>query len=148
MGMTVDLLPETLNQVILGGALIGLAIGLLRILTGRVMSASGMVGSLLGGGEGPAAASIAFLAGLFIAPSVLIALGVVAALPVEAGWPLLCAGGVLVGLGARLGNGGVVGSVFGLTQRSGQAGAAILAIIAGAGAALVLGQLVNIGGAA
>lgn len=102
------------GSVILGGALNGLSLALLRLLAGRVMSASRMIGSLLGGHEGPAAASIACIARLLLAPSILTAAGWVAATPkpVEAGWALLIVGGLLVGLGARLGEGGLVVAIF------------------------------------
>jgi uncharacterized membrane protein YedE/YeeE len=136
---------ETIGPAVMGGALIGLASAGLMILTGRVMSASAMVGSLLGGREGLAAASITFLAGLFIAPSVLFALGVARQPLTEPVWPLLIVGGVLVGVGARLGNGSVFGSVFGLTQGSRRAVAATVAIAAGAGAALTLRHLLGTG---
>jgi hypothetical protein len=66
----------------------------------------------------------------------------------EPGWPLLIAGGVLVGVGARLGGGSVFGSVLGLTQGSGRAVAATLAILAGAGLALTFRHLLGSGGAA
>jgi hypothetical protein len=55
---------------------------------------------------------------------------------------------VLVGVGARLGNGSVFGSVLGLTQGSGRAVAATLAILAGAGLALTLRHVLGTGGAA
>jgi len=147
MGMPVDMLQGTLGPVVLGGAMIGLALALLRILTGRVMSASGMIGSLLGGREGLAATSIAFIAGMFISPSVLVAVGHAKQLPLEAGWPLLVVGGLLVGVGARLGS-SLLGSIHGVTQLSGKALATILAIMAGAGVAGALRQILGAGGVA
>ncbi len=138
----------TVGQVVLGGALIGLAFAMLRIMTGRLMSTSGMIGSLLGGREGPAAVSMAFIAGLFVAPSVLGTMGFVTQPPVEAGWPLLLVGGLMVGIGARLGNSSVVGSVFGLTQGSKRAVVAIVAIISGAVVSVILAQVLGTGGAA
>jgi uncharacterized membrane protein YedE/YeeE len=144
-GWGVQVSLETIGPAVMGGALIGLALAGLMVLTGRVMSASAMVGSLLGGREGLAAASITFLAGLFIAPSVLFALGVARQPLTEPVWPLLIVGGVLVGVGARLGNGSVFGSVFGLTQGSRRAVAATVAIAAGAGAALTFRHLLGTG---
>jgi len=138
------------GNVILGGALVGLALALLRLLAGRVMSASRMIGSLLGGHEGPAAASIAFIAGLLLAPSILAAAGwvTVAPKPIEAGWALLVVGGLLVGLGARLGEGGLVVAMFGAVRRSGWGAAAVCAIAAGAGVSLLARELLVGGGAA
>jgi len=147
MGMVLDTLQGTLGPVVLGGAMIGLALGLLHVFTGRVMSASGMIGSLLGGREGLAAASIAFIGGLFVAPSVLVAVGVVRQMPVEAGWPLLVVGGLLVGIGARLGS-SLMGSIHGVTQLSKRACATLFAILAGAGVAVAMRQILGSGGAA
>lgn len=147
-GRTLDISLATMGPLVLGGALIGLALAALRLLTGRVMSASGMVGSLLGGHEGPAAASIAFIAGLLAAPSLLALLGEPAAKPAEAGWPLLVAGGLLVGFGARLGEAGLVSTIWGAVRRSGWAAAALCAMAAGAALSLMLlGRLAEVGAA-
>jgi hypothetical protein len=136
------------GHLVLGGALIGLALGLLRAMTGRVMSASRMIGSLLGGREGPAAASIAFIAGLVLAPTLLVLLGAPAAQPSEAHWATLAIGGLLVGLGARLGDSGLVSAIWGAGRLSGRSAAGLCAMIAGAGLSLyLLGYLVE-GGAA
>lgn len=136
------------GPAILGGALVGLALAALRRLTGRVMSASRMIGSLLGGGEGPAAASMAFIAGLVLAPFLLNAAGAGAAEPGEAGWAVLAAGGLLVGVGARLADGGPVAAMFGARRRPGWAAAAVCAIAAGAGLSLLVRQALSLGGAA
>ena len=138
----------TLGQTILGGALIGLALAMLTILTGRKMSASGMIASLLDGREGLAAPSIAFIAGLFIAPSILMAFGYAQQSSLEPGWPVLIVGGLLVGIGARLGGGSLLGAIVGLAQMSGRALAMLLAILAGAVVSFVLYELLGIGGAA
>lgn len=135
----------TLDGVILGGALIGLALAVLRVLTGRVMSASAMVGSLLGGREGPAAPSIAFIAGLFVAPTLFTAANTATPGPIEPAWALLVVGGLLVGFGARLGGNGMVGAVWSVFRRSGWAAAAMLA---GVSASLLLHRLLLGGGAA
>ena len=142
------MLPETLGQVILGGGMIGLALALLMILTGRVMAASGMVGSLLGGHEGLAATSIAFIAGLFIAPSVLIALGSSKQPLAEAGWLLLAGGGLLVGVGARLGNSSVLGAIGGLARLSGRSVWTFLAIVAGVASSSIVLWFLGSGGVA
>ncbi len=136
----------TLGNVVFGGALIGLALATLLILTGRIMSASGMIGSLLGGREGLAATSIAFLAGLVISPALLIAFGFARQVPLEPGWPWLIVGGVLVGFGARLGDSSVLGAISGLARQSRRAIGPILAIMAGAGIAMVLRQVLVTGG--
>lgn len=136
--MGLEILFGTFGQVILGGALVGLALVLLMILTGRVMSASKMIGSLLGGQEGLAASGIAFIAGLFIAPIVLISLGYAEQPPMEPSLPLLAIGGVLVGIGARLGGASVLGEIGDLARRSGTGPTPGLAILAGLGVSLIL----------
>lgn len=136
---------EMVGQSAFGGALIGLALAVLMILTGRVMSASAMIGSLLGGREGLAATSIAFIAGLFIAPSLLIALGAIRQ-PIEgSGWLVLLVGGLVVGFGARLGNISLLGAICGITRRSGRAVAMIGAIGAGLGIGLSLLHVLGTG---
>lgn len=143
-----ELLAGAQAQTVLGGALIGIAAATLMILTGRVMAASGMIGSLLGGSEGPAAASIAFIAGLVIAPSVVIILGSVTAAPIEAHWLYLATGGLLVGFGARFGGASLCACIVGLALRSGRAVILALAIAAGAATSLLARQMLGSGGLA
>jgi hypothetical protein len=145
--MNMDLLHGAYGPVVLGGAMIGLALGLLWVLTGRIMSATGMIGSLLGGREGLAASSIAFIGGLFIAPSLLTAVGVAKQMADEADWPFLVLGGLLVGIAARFG-GSLMGSIHGVTLRSKRAAAVLLGIMAGAGAAVLMRQILGNGGMA
>ena len=145
--MTMDLLQETDGPIVLGGAMIGLALGLLWVLTCRVMSASGMIGSLLGGREGLAASSIAFIGGLFIAPSVLMAVGVVRQMADDAAWPFLVIGGLLVGIAARLGS-SLMGALHGITLLSKRAMVTFVAIMAGMGVAVLLRQVLGNGGVA
>lgn len=134
--------------VILGGGVIGLALAILRVVTGRVLSGSRMLGSLLGGREGLAAASIAFIGGLVISPSIMTVFGHASPPPFETGWAWLVAGGLCVGVGARLGDGSLFAAISGLAQRSRQAVAAILAIIAGAAVSIYLRQVISLGGVA
>ncbi|MCA3436521.1 MAG: hypothetical protein INF48_04280 [Rhodobacter sp.] len=127
--------------------MIGLALGLLWLLTGRIISATGMIGSLLGGREGLAAGSIAFIGGLFIAPSLLMALGVAKQMADEADWPFLVLGGLLAGIAARFG-GSLMGAIHGVTLRSRRAAVTLLGIMAGAGTALLVRQILGNGGMA
>ena len=71
--MILDWLQSNHGAALIGGAIVGLAAALLLVLTGRSMSLSDMLGSLLGGNEGLAATSIAFLAGLVIVAAVTVA---------------------------------------------------------------------------
>ncbi|MCA3449173.1 MAG: hypothetical protein INF92_02190 [Rhodobacter sp.] len=145
--MNMDLLQGAYGPVVLGGAMIGLALGLLWVLTGRIMSATGMIGSLLGGREGLAAGSIAFIGGLFIAPSLLTAVGVAKQMADEADWPFLVLGGLLAGIAARFG-GSLMGAIHGVTLRSRRAAVTLLGIMAGAGTALLVRQILGNGGMA
>jgi hypothetical protein len=90
-------LESGFGSLLIGGALIGLAAGLLTVLTGRVMSASRMIGSLLGGAEGVAATSIAFIGGSMAAPLIMTRFEFATPVSVEPDWALLVAGGVLIG---------------------------------------------------
>ena len=145
--MNMDLLQGAYGLVLLGGAMIGLALGLLWVLTRRIMSGTGMVGSLLGGREGLAASSIAFIGGLFIAPSLLMAVGVEKQMADEADWPFLVLGGLLVGIAARFG-GSLMGAIHGVTLRSKRAAVMLLGIMAGAGIAVIARQILGNGGMA
>jgi hypothetical protein len=145
--MTMDVVQGTYGPAVLGGAMIGLALSLLWVLTRRVMSASGMIGSLLGGREGLAATSIAFIGGLFIAPSVLMAVGVVRQMADDAAWPFLVIGGLLVGIAARLGS-SLMGALHGMSLLSKRAMVTLVAILAGLGGAVLLRQVLGTGGVA
>ncbi|MFN7270145.1 MAG: YeeE/YedE family protein [Cereibacter sp.] len=145
--MNMDLLQGAYGPVVLGGAMIGLALGLLWVLTGRIMSATGMICSLLGGREGLAASSIAFIGGLFIAPSLLTAVGIAKQMADEADWPFLVLGGLLAGIAARFG-GSLMGAIHGVALRSRRAAVTLLGIMAGAGTALLVRQILGNGGMA
>ena len=136
------------GDLLLGGALIGLAAGLLTVLTGRVMSASSMIGSLVGGAEGVAATSIAFIGGIIAAPLIMTKLGLLSQVSAEADWPLLVAGGVLVGFAARFGGASLGGAMTGTARRSGHKAAIWGAIVAGAAVAVYLQGLLGGGGMA
>lgn len=118
--------------MLVGGILIGAASGLLTLLTGRVMSASGMIGSLLGGAEGVAATSIAFIGGIVSAPLIIEGLGFSPRQASEATWPFLAAGGLILGVSARLGGTTFGGAVAGMARRSTKSAAVFLAVLGGA----------------
>lgn len=122
-----------------GGALVGLAATLLMVVTGRAMAISSMFGSLLGGAEGEAAWSIAFLAGLFMAAT-LLALWLPAPLPSDGvPLPLLVGGGLALGLGARLASVGLIGdAVVGLARLSRRSAVAVVCMVISAGLAVLV----------
>lgn len=128
--------------------MIGLAAGLLTLLTGRVMNASNMIGSLLGGAEGLAATSIAFIGGIAAASLIMGGIGFSLQPSGEADLPFLVIGGLLVGFGARFGGASIVGALTGIARRSKQAVAVVVTISAGAAIAVFLQRLLGGGGVA
>lgn len=115
----VDVSSMTPWQSLGGGALIGLAAGMLMAVNGRVAGISGILGGLLRPSRGDASWRIAFVLGLLAAPMVW---GVWSALqqPVVDASPLvLVVAGVLVGLGTRWAGGCTSGhGVCGLSRLS------------------------------
>lgn len=89
-----------------GGLMIGLAAALLLLGAGRIAGVSGMLGALLPPKTGAAnGENAAFLTGLIGAPPVFAALAGRPEIIVTQSLPLLIAGGLLVGVGTRLGSG-------------------------------------------
>lgn len=119
-------------MALLGGTLIGVALGAFTLLTGRVMTGSGMIGSLLGGAEGVAATSIAFIGGLAAAPVIVMGLGVERPDVMEPGLALLVIGGVLVGASARIGGASLGAVMTGFARRSPGAVPLLLIMLGGA----------------
>ncbi|WP_227269538.1 hypothetical protein [Roseobacter weihaiensis] len=93
-GVKLDFLENVAGMMLLGGLLNGIASGLLTLLTGQVMSASGMMGHLLGGAEGVAATSVALIGGIFSASLIMTGLGFSPQQATEASWPFLMVGGL------------------------------------------------------
>jgi hypothetical protein len=138
----------------LGGALIGLAALMLLAFIGRIAGVSGIAGSLVDGkGEGFAWRA-AFIAGIVLGPLLYAALRGGEAVPVrlDVGWPYLVAGGLLVGLGTRMGSGCTSGhGVCGLARLSPRSLIATLTFFAIALATVfvtrqLLGPSIGIGG--
>lgn len=92
---------------LVGGSLIGLAVALVLLFSGRIAGISGIMGGLLVPKAGDIAWRGAFVGGLMIG-SLLLLLLYPAAFP-KAGWQVswgwIVAGGFLVGFGTRMGNG-------------------------------------------
>lgn len=130
--MILDWLVSATGAAIIGGGLVGLSAALLLVVTGRSMNLSEMIGSLLGGNEGLAAASIAFLVGLVIAPAIWLAFS---PLPVAAGAgniPVILVAGLLAGFGARLGSTGISGqAILGLARLSKRSLVAVICLLLG-----------------
>ncbi|MES2539951.1 MAG: YeeE/YedE family protein [Pseudomonadota bacterium] len=130
--MILDWLLTAPGATVIGGGLVGLSAALLLVLTGRAMNLSDMLGSLLGGNEGLAAASIAFLAGMVLAPTIW---QIWVPLPDAGGAtnvPLVLVAGLLAGFGARLGSTGISGqAILGLARLSKRALVAVVCLLLG-----------------
>jgi len=119
-----------------GGALIGLSAALLLWLNGQIAGISGITGGLFSGDVAERAWRVLFLAGL-IAGAVLyrIAGGPLQAIELTPSLPLLIAGGLLVGIGTRIGGGCTSGhGVCGLGRLSTRSLAATVTFMLVAGA--------------
>ncbi|MBK7900869.1 MAG: YeeE/YedE family protein [Azonexus sp.] len=104
--MRLDLLASLGGQAFAGGLLIGLAVALLLLLSGRIAGVSGILGGvLLPAGRRDWLWRAAFVAGLLLSPVLVGALATPSAAVVETPLALLAVAGVLVGFGARLGSG-------------------------------------------
>jgi uncharacterized membrane protein YedE/YeeE len=89
----------------IGGTLIGLAVALLMLTTGRIAGISGIVDGLIGNAAGKGWRA-AFVAGLILAPLVARLVGFTLPMPqMPASWVVIAGAGLLVGFGTRLGGG-------------------------------------------
>ena len=117
--MTIDWQHFTPWSALAGGALIGLAASLLILANGRISGISGIVGGLLRPKAGDSGWRVAFIAGLLIAPWLLMLALPLAAPEIDAGPLRLIAAGLLVGVGTRYGAGCTSGhGVCGLSRLS------------------------------
>lgn len=130
--MIIDWLSTASGAALIGGGLVGLSATLLLVLTGRTMNMSDIFGSLLGGNEGLAAASIAFLAGLVLAPTIWQIWVPLPDADSATQVPLVLVAGLLAGFGARLGSTGISGqAILGLARLSKRALVAVVCLILG-----------------
>ena len=132
-------MPTDWLWALLGGGIIGSAAALYLLVNGRIMGASGIIGELVEGSAGPNwAEPAAFLAGLILAPALLVwAAGGAQTHVTSALWPLVL-GGLLVGVGTRLANGCTSGhGVCGISRLAPRGIVATLVYI-GAGAVTML----------
>jgi uncharacterized membrane protein YedE/YeeE len=127
-------------QPLVGGGLIGLAVSMLLLFSGRVAGVSGIVGGLVSGGvAGDRGWRWMFTVGLLVGG---VLVGVMwpqrMALEGVPSWPLVAVAGVLVGFGTRLGNGCTSGhGVCGISRMSRRSLVATMTFI-GAGMVTVL----------
>ncbi len=114
------------TSALIGGALIGLASGLLMLLNGRIAGISGILGGALTTSRGDKIWRLSFIAGLIAAPIIAGLLGHPLPEPqMSTSWLLIVAAGVLVGFGARYGGGCTSGhGVCGIARLSARSVAA------------------------
>ncbi|WP_028454905.1 YeeE/YedE family protein [Chitinilyticum litopenaei] len=134
--MQIDLAHFTPWSALAGGALIGLAAGLLVLLAGRIAGISGILGGLFDArwrNAGERNWRLSFVLGLVLAPALWAAFATLPALTLVADWPVMLAAGLLVGIGTRYANGCTSGhGVCGLSRLSLRSLVAVLSFM-GAG---------------
>jgi uncharacterized membrane protein YedE/YeeE len=119
-------------SALIGGILIGLSAVALMALNGRIAGISGIVGAAIGARGSELGWRIAFVAGLFLGPWLVLALtGSLPPIVLDASLPTIVGGGLLVGFGSRLGSGCTSGhGVCGLARLSPRSLVAMLAFTA------------------
>jgi uncharacterized membrane protein YedE/YeeE len=130
-------------QVVLGGALIGLASALLMATNGRIAGISSIADRafFLRGDE---SWTVWFVLGLMLGPAVMLVSGWVAPPNIDIGWGSIIVGGLLVGMGTKIGSGCTSGhGVCGMGRFSVRSAVAV-AVFMSAGVMTVL--LMRLGG--
>ena len=91
-------------QVLIGGALIGLASALLMATNGKIAGISSIVhrAFFLRGEE---SWTVWFVLGLMLGPAVMLVLGWVSPPTIDIDWGSIIVGGLLVGMGTKIGSG-------------------------------------------
>ncbi len=122
-------------SALIGGALIGAAASWLLLMNGRIAGVSGIAGGLLRAAAGDRAWRLLFLVGLAVGVLVYRAgVGWQAGIGLDASLPALLVGGVLVGLGTRIGGGCTSGhGVCGISRLSARSMVATLTFMVTAG---------------
>lgn len=120
--MTIDWAHFTPWASLGGGLLLGLASALFILINGRILGISGILGGLLVPRMGDIGWRLAFLAGMFVSPLVVLAIapsGLIQTPRIDAGYAVIAVAGLLVGFGTRYGSGCTSGhGVCGLSRMS------------------------------
>jgi len=120
--MNIDWAHFTPYGSLIGGLLLGIASAIFILLNGRILGISGILGGLLPPKVGDTTWRLAFLLGLFAAPTVFHALvpaQFITAPRIEAAELTVIAAGLLVGIGTRYASGCTSGhGVCGLSRLS------------------------------
>jgi uncharacterized membrane protein YedE/YeeE len=146
--MNIDWQAFTPLSALAGGALIGLAAGLLILLSGRIAGISGILGGLLSPRTGDIGWRLAFVAGILATPLLAAPFIELRAPTIEASHAVLVGAGLLVGFGTRLGAGCTSGhGVCGLARLSPRSVAATVCFMfAGVATVYVVRHLLGGGG--
>ena len=126
---------------LIGGLIIGCGGAVYLLGNGRIMGASGIIGGLVdGSGRSNWIERVCFVAALLIAPAVLILFtGVPGETNVTDNYALIVIGGLLVGVGTRIGGGCTSGhGVCGISRLSARSIVATLTFMAAGGLAVFL----------
>jgi len=91
-------------QVVIGGVMIGLASALLMATNGRIAGISSIVHRAFFF-RGEESWTVWFVLGLMLGPAVMLLIGWVSPPTVDIGWGSIILGGVLVGMGTKIGSG-------------------------------------------
>ena len=120
--MTIDWTHFTPWASLTGGIVLGVASALFILINGRILGISGILGGLLPPKLGDTSWRIAFLLGLFVAPTVfhaLVPVEYIIAPRIEAAEWMVVVAGLLVGIGTRYASGCTSGhGVCGLSRLS------------------------------
>src|ERR1700759_438590 len=100
--MTIDWAHFTPISAFGGGVLIGLAATILILGTGRIMGAAGILGGVLAMRPDDTGWRLSLIAGLLLAPTVMILFGTADRPHFDASWPVLIVSGLLGGFGLGL----------------------------------------------
>jgi uncharacterized membrane protein YedE/YeeE len=132
---------------LIGGMLIGLSVGLLFLLNGRIAGCSGIVANLFQRSGGGHLTNGAFLFGLLIGPPIYrLAVGAWPIVQVDRTLPVLALAGLLVGFGTRLGSGCTSGhGVAGVARLSPRSIVAVMTFLVAAMATVFLMRLMGVG---
>ncbi|TCQ92457.1 YeeE/YedE family protein [Pseudomonas sp. JUb52] len=124
-----------------GGLLLGVAVGLLLLVNGRIAGISGIFGRLLGGQQ--VGTGLVFVLGLVLGPLLMRGLHDLPQPTVNVTWPTVLLAGLLVGFGTRLGSGCTSGhGILGVARGSRRSLAATAVFLAsGLATATLVGLL-------
>ncbi|WP_206434449.1 YeeE/YedE family protein [Iodobacter ciconiae] len=116
--MQVDWLHFTPWSAIIGGALLGLASGLLALWAGKIAGISGILGGLLNASSDMAWRGF-FIMGMLLTPLLWLTFKTPVDIQISASTPAIVLAGLLVGIGTRYGSGCTSGhGVCGLSRFS------------------------------